>query len=281
MSEPMVLLMGWGFPSRRGGMRAGCGSATGSTGRSWPPIWTAGGRHAYPGPGQPSDGVLHRLAARRQAAVDRRQGPAPRTRRVDGRARRAASERDRRGRARQRLRQRRGLRLRCRRATQAGLHQAGHARGAATPGRRGHPVPQRHGHHPGRPDADHFRVVRRRSPRSTSPPTAGCRDAGSSPRSRAGRHLLDADGAVWVQTSRFSVVRVADGGTVLQRVELAAGRAPFALMLGGPDRRTLFICTAEWDQGEAPRPTSNGWPRDRAPGRSWPSRSRCLGSGRP
>jgi sugar lactone lactonase YvrE len=48
----------------------------------------------------------------------------------------------------------------------------------------------------------------------------------------------------------FSVVRVAAGGTVLQRVELAAGRAPFALMLGGPDRRTLFICTAEWDKGE-------------------------------
>ena len=61
---------------------------------------------------------------------------------------------------------------------------------------------------------------------------------------------LDADGAVWVQTGRSSVVRVADGGTELQRVELAPGRAPFALMLGGPDRRTLFIGTAEWDQGK-------------------------------
>jgi hypothetical protein len=38
---------------------------------------------------------------------------------------------------------------------------------------------------------------------------------------------------------------VAEGGTALQRVELAAGRAPFALMLGGPDRRTLFFGTAE------------------------------------
>ena len=27
---------------------------------------------------------------------------------------------------------------------------------------------------------------------------------------------------------------------------LAENRAPFALMLGGPDRRTLFILTAEW-----------------------------------
>ena len=57
---------------------------------------------------------------------------------------------------------------------------------------------------------------------------------------------MDAEGAVWVGTGEFSVVRVAEGGKVLQRVELAENRAPFALMLGGPDRRTLFICTAEW-----------------------------------
>jgi sugar lactone lactonase YvrE len=57
---------------------------------------------------------------------------------------------------------------------------------------------------------------------------------------------LDAEGAVWVSTGGFSVVRVAPGGDVLQRVELAENRAPFALMLGGPDRRTLFIMTAEW-----------------------------------
>jgi len=57
---------------------------------------------------------------------------------------------------------------------------------------------------------------------------------------------LDADGAVWGQTGGFSVVRVADGGEILQRVELGENRAPFALMLGGPDRQTLFICTAEW-----------------------------------
>ncbi len=56
---------------------------------------------------------------------------------------------------------------------------------------------------------------------------------------------LDAEGAIWV-SSGFSVARVAEGGEVLQRVELPEDRAPFALMLGGPDRRTLFICTAEW-----------------------------------
>jgi len=57
---------------------------------------------------------------------------------------------------------------------------------------------------------------------------------------------LDAEGAVWASTGGFSVVRVAEGGEVLQRVELRENRAPFALMLGGPDRRTLFIMTAEW-----------------------------------
>jgi sugar lactone lactonase YvrE len=57
---------------------------------------------------------------------------------------------------------------------------------------------------------------------------------------------LDAEGAIWVQTGGFAVVRVAEGGEVLQRVELEENRAPFALMLGGPERRTLFICTAEW-----------------------------------
>jgi len=56
---------------------------------------------------------------------------------------------------------------------------------------------------------------------------------------------LDAEGAVWVQTG-FSVARVAEGGKVLQRVDLPEGRAAFALMLGGPDRRSLFILTAEW-----------------------------------
>jgi sugar lactone lactonase YvrE len=56
---------------------------------------------------------------------------------------------------------------------------------------------------------------------------------------------LDAEGAVWVGTG-FSIARVADGGEVLQRVELPESRAPFAVMLGGPGRRTLFIMTAEW-----------------------------------
>jgi len=61
---------------------------------------------------------------------------------------------------------------------------------------------------------------------------------------------LDAEGAVWVGTADYSVVRIAESGEVLQRVELRENRAPFALMLGGPDRRTLFIMTAEWHKAD-------------------------------
>jgi sugar lactone lactonase YvrE len=61
---------------------------------------------------------------------------------------------------------------------------------------------------------------------------------------------LDAEGAVWVSTGGNSIVRVAEGGEVLERVELSENRAPFALMLGGPDRRTLFIMTADWRQAD-------------------------------
>ena len=57
---------------------------------------------------------------------------------------------------------------------------------------------------------------------------------------------MDAEGAVWAGSGGFGVARVAEGGEVLQRVELPESRAPFAVMLGGPDRRTLFILTAEW-----------------------------------
>jgi len=57
---------------------------------------------------------------------------------------------------------------------------------------------------------------------------------------------MDAEGAVWVGSGGFGVARVAAGGEVRQRVELPENRAPSAVMLGGPDRRTLFILTAEW-----------------------------------
>jgi len=58
---------------------------------------------------------------------------------------------------------------------------------------------------------------------------------------------LDAEGAVWcsvVHEGRPACLRVREGGPVLQRIELE--RACFACMLGGEDRKTLFMMVAEW-----------------------------------
>jgi sugar lactone lactonase YvrE len=57
---------------------------------------------------------------------------------------------------------------------------------------------------------------------------------------------LDAEGAIWAQSGAMATacVRVAEGGEVLERIEL--DRSPFACMLGGPDGRSLFILAAEW-----------------------------------
>ena len=55
---------------------------------------------------------------------------------------------------------------------------------------------------------------------------------------------LDAEGAVWVADARgHQVIRVFDGGRIERTVSTGAQGA-FACMLGGADRRTLFICTS-------------------------------------
>ena len=55
----------------------------------------------------------------------------------------------------------------------------------------------------------------------------------------------DAENAVWyADVPAKRCVRVAEGGTVLQAVEL--DRGGFACALGGPARATLFIVAAEW-----------------------------------
>jgi sugar lactone lactonase YvrE len=38
--------------------------------------------------------------------------------------------------------------------------------------------------------------------------------------------------------------RIGEGGKVLEQIEL--DRSCFATMLGGPDRRTLFMAVADW-----------------------------------
>jgi sugar lactone lactonase YvrE len=55
---------------------------------------------------------------------------------------------------------------------------------------------------------------------------------------------LDAEGAIWVADPRGNrVVRVREGGAIAETIPLP-GRNAYACMLGGGDRRTLFICTA-------------------------------------
>ncbi|MFI9102308.1 SMP-30/gluconolactonase/LRE family protein [Streptomyces fildesensis] len=55
----------------------------------------------------------------------------------------------------------------------------------------------------------------------------------------------DAEGAVWyADVPNRRCVRVAEGGEVLQVVEL--DRGGFACALGGPDGTTLFMVAAEW-----------------------------------
>jgi len=51
---------------------------------------------------------------------------------------------------------------------------------------------------------------------------------------------LDADGAIWVATVGSSVVRVREGGEITHQVVHEDGS--YAVMLGGPDRKNLFIC---------------------------------------
>ena len=84
---------------------------------------------------------------------------------------------------------------------------------------------------------------------------------------------LDAEGAVWyADVPNKRCARVAEGGEVLQTIELDLGC--FACMLGGEERRTLFIVAQGWGETEgtseeertgrvltAPAP---------APGAGWP-----------
>jgi len=54
---------------------------------------------------------------------------------------------------------------------------------------------------------------------------------------------LDAEGAVWVSDARGQrVIRVFPGGRIAQAIDTGT-RCSYACMLGGPDRRTLFIVT--------------------------------------
>jgi len=55
---------------------------------------------------------------------------------------------------------------------------------------------------------------------------------------------MDEQGEVWLATCSPEVLRVADGGRVTGRVDLASGLNSYAVALGGNDGRTLFVCSA-------------------------------------
>lgn len=65
---------------------------------------------------------------------------------------------------------------------------------------------------------------------------------------------LDADGALWC-AAQGGAVRLAEGGAILQRIEL--DRPAFSVALGGPDGTTLFMVANEWhgpeNIGKGPR----------------------------
>jgi sugar lactone lactonase YvrE len=55
---------------------------------------------------------------------------------------------------------------------------------------------------------------------------------------------LDAEGAIWVSDARGpDLLRVREGGAIERRIPTGPGRHAFACMLGGTDRRTLYVCT--------------------------------------
>jgi sugar lactone lactonase YvrE len=55
---------------------------------------------------------------------------------------------------------------------------------------------------------------------------------------------LDAEGAIWVADARGQrVVRVLEGGRIAQTISTGK-QGTYACMLGGDDRRTLFLCTS-------------------------------------
>ncbi|NND37045.1 MAG: hypothetical protein HKN81_07910 [Gammaproteobacteria bacterium] len=68
---------------------------------------------------------------------------------------------------------------------------------------------------------------------------------------------LDADGAVWVASPvTAEVIRVREGGKIDMRIE-PVGK-PYACMLGGSARKTLFIMTSETDDPASARVQKSG-----------------------
>lgn len=86
---------------------------------------------------------------------------------------------------------------------------------------------------------------------------------------------LDAEGAVWIAgVTVGAFLRVAPGGEVLERIEVDEGRRAIACVLGGHDRRTLFLLTATTTGEAEPSLAAMASQVERAevgvPGAGWP-----------
>lgn len=69
---------------------------------------------------------------------------------------------------------------------------------------------------------------------------------------------LDAEGALWVACLYAGeFLRVDRGGGIVDRIDVSPNRA-VACMLGGPERRTLFLCQAAIDEADRARPKRTG-----------------------
>ena len=152
---------------------------------------------------------------------------------------------------RERPRVHRELRFRLHRARRAAEHEprTGGARRDRDRSRRRSRLPERHGHHARRSHVDRRRVVRLPAHRVRHRcPTARCRTAAcghsstappptasaSTPRARSGSPAR-------CRTASCASPRAARCSTRWR----SGDRNAYACMLGGDDRRTLFVCTAE------------------------------------
>ena len=85
--------------------------------------------------------------------------------------------------------------------------------------------------------------------------------------------VLDAEGAVWcADATHHRVLRVAQGGRILQEISTGA-MGVFACTLGGPDRRTLYLCVAPdfLEHNRAPVREAALWSvQVEVPGAGWP-----------
>jgi sugar lactone lactonase YvrE len=83
---------------------------------------------------------------------------------------------------------------------------------------------------------------------------------------------LDAQGALWVASpGTEALFRIGPTGEIL--AQCVTRGTPYACMLGGADRRTLFVCTAETDRPEEAARRASGrieWVRVRVPGSGLP-----------